>query len=39
MPHSLAQHLSQFLGIGQVPSRDLADHAPINYVSAFTGRT
>ena len=39
MPHTLAQHLSHFLGIGQVPSRDLADHAPINYVSAFTGRT
>jgi hypothetical protein len=26
-------------GNGQnVPLRDLADHAPINYVSSFTGR-
>ena len=24
--------------VGSVPIRDLADHAPINYVSAFTGR-
>jgi triacylglycerol lipase len=39
MPRTLAQHLTHFLGIGQVPSRDLADHAPINYLSAFTGRT
>src|SRR5262249_32290351 len=23
---------------GRVPLRDLADHAPINYVSIFTGR-
>ncbi|MSU63412.1 MAG: lipase family protein [Pedosphaera sp.] len=38
LPGAFAQHLSQFPGIGRVPSRDLADHAPINYVSAFTGR-
>ncbi|MCI0539926.1 MAG: lipase family protein [Verrucomicrobiales bacterium] len=38
VPRTLAQHLIEFLGIGQVPSRDLADHAPINYVSALAGR-
>ena len=39
LPRSLAQCLVRLLRIGQVPSRDLADHAPINYLSAITGRT
>jgi hypothetical protein len=30
--------LTRVVSGGQVPSRDLADHAPINYLSAFTGR-
>ena len=38
IPRIVGQSLKHFFGIGQVPSRDLADHAPINYVSAFTGR-
>lgn len=26
------------LSLDRIPFRDLADHAPLNYVSAFTGR-
>lgn len=33
------RELSNLADFGHVLSRDLADHAPINYVSAFTGRS
>lgn len=39
VPQAMRGVLNQMTGNGQnVPLRDLADHAPINYVSSFTGR-
>jgi hypothetical protein len=35
---AIVQDLSALAGTAQVPIRDLADHAPINYVSALAGR-
>lgn len=34
----LLRRLLPPMASGMVPTRDLADHAPLNYVSAFTGR-